>query len=173
MFFTYQGSTQYPIDSDTYKMTDITNTAIISNFNNSILQSVSVNGRSPEQMADDIYGDSSLFWTILYINNVVDPFIDWYMTDSQLYSYCIRIYGESNIYKTRYFKNISTGEYISGDSASIFFTMQSNNQDLPEYITAITNYNHEELKNIKKSQVKIIPKSYISRFVDDYKKALK
>lgn len=36
-------------------------------------------GETPTSLAQDFYDNPELFWTILYINNIVDPFFDWPM----------------------------------------------------------------------------------------------
>lgn len=173
MFFKSQGTTQYKINNDVYEMTDLSNVSVLVNLNRSLLQGISVNSRSPEQIAYDMYGDATLYWTILYINDIVDPFTEWYMSESQIYDYCVRKYGEEKMNQTRYYKNIKTNEVIVGDDALIYKEIESQKKVLPEYVTAITNYMHEQIKNTKRMNIRVIPKAYISRFVDDYKNALK
>jgi hypothetical protein len=173
MFFAYHGAIQYTIFDNEYTMSDITKVSLVIKKSSSVLQSINVDARTPEQIAYDVYGDSSLFWVILFVNNVVDPAIDWHMMEDQLYEYCVRIYGSDGMLKVRYFENTTTNEIITGDEAKQYYDMMANNILLPEYINYVTNYDYEQLLNENKKVVKIIPKTLISKFVEDFKNSLK
>lgn len=172
MFFKAHGTIPYNMFGNEYEMTDLTKSSITIDKTLSVLISVSVNSRTPEQMANDIYGDAKLYWTILLVNNIIDPFIDWHMPDDQLEEYCKRVYGDDML-KVRYFIDNVTREIYAGESASAFYYMMDNNILLPENIEYVRNYDYEILKNENKKTVNIIPKEYIARFVEDFKSTLK
>lgn len=172
MFFKSHGNIPYNIFGNEYNMSDLTKSSITLDRTFSVLQSVNVESRTPENMAADIYGDPKLYWTILYVNNIVDPFIDWYMMEDQLEEYCNRIYGD-NILKIRYFIDKVTGEIITGSAAEPFYEMLENDIILPENIDYVTNFDYEKAINENKKVVKIVPKQFITKFVEDFKKSLK
>lgn len=172
MFFKAHGTIPYNMFGNEYEMTDLTKSTLTIDKTLSSLISVSVNSRTPEEMADDIYGNPKLYWTILLVNNIIDPFIDWHMPDDQLEEYCKRIYGDDML-KIRYFINTITREIFADESATRYYYMMDNNIVLPEDIEYVRNYDYEILKNENKKTVSVIPKEYIARFVEDFKSTLK
>lgn len=56
----------------------------------------------PEEIAYELYGDSSLYWVIFLINNKVDPFYDWIVTPEASITSTIDRYqwvgGENNVH---------------------------------------------------------------------------
>lgn len=174
MFFKFHGDIQYNIFGTEHPMTDITKASITFDKTKLVLKTINVDSRTPEQIAEDEYGDPFLFWTILLVNNIVDPFLEWYMMEDHLYEYCIRIYGnEENMMKVKYFKDRITDEIITGDEAILFQEMHDNGEMLPENIDFVRHYDYEQLRNNHRQLIKIIPKQLITKFVEDFKSSLK
>lgn len=173
MFFKIHGQIQYEINGIDMPMTDITKSSVVLNESKLILQSVDVANRTPEQLSDDLYGTPMYFWTILLINNVIDPFTDWYMIEDHLYDYTIRLYGEENILKVRYFRDTVKEEIVTGDDDARYREMMDNDEQLPEHIEYVTNLDHEKILNNLKKTVKVIPKLNINQFVENTKSALR
>lgn len=174
MFFKYHGQIQYEIFGTEFPLTDITKSSITFDKSKIVMKTINVDSRTPEQVAEDEYDDPELFWTILLVNNIVDPFIGWYMMEDHLYEYCIRIYGsEENMLKVKYFKNTDTDEIITGDEANTFHEMYNNSEQLPENIDFVRHYDYEQLVNNQKKVIKVIPKQLITKFVEDFKSSLK
>ena len=71
------GSTRTMVDI--YKRGHIKQTKNKKLYDNIIMKG----GQTPERLATNIYGDPSLFWQILYANNVISR-NDWSLTDIQL-----------------------------------------------------------------------------------------
>lgn len=46
-------------------------------------------GESPEQVAEELYGDPEYDWIIFTINNMTNVRSDWPMSGKELYEYCI------------------------------------------------------------------------------------
>lgn len=173
MFFKYHDTIQYDVFGTEYPLTDITKSSITFDKSKLVMKTINVNSRTPEQIAEDEYDDPLLFWTILLANNIVDPFIDWYMMEDHLYDYCIRIYGEEGMLQIRYFINTDTQEIITGDEEMTFREMVENEIPLPENIDFVRHYDYEIFKNNNKKVIKVIPKQLITKFVEDFKSSLK
>lgn len=171
--FKYHKEIDYVVDEEVHRMTNLTKTNIVLNRDKTLLQSIRVDSRTPEQVAHDIYGDAKLFWTILFVNNVIDPFTEWYMSSEQLYDYCVNKYGEDKMYDVIYFMDRNTKDVITGDDANRYFDMLSNNQILPEHIDGVNSFDHEQATNENRNVITVIPKGNITRFVEMYKKGLK
>lgn len=172
MFFKAHKTIDYVIDGEVNTMTNLTKSSLIINKERSVLKSIVVNSRTPEEVANDEYGDPKLYWTVLYVNNIIDPFTEWYMNDDQLYTYAQNKYGD-NIYKIRYFMNLTTRDIITGADADRFFKMLNDGVQLPEEIDSVSNFEHEQNVNQNRNVIKIIPKNNITRFVEQFKKSLK
>lgn len=174
MFFKFHGNTQYNIFGTEFPLTDITKVSLSFDKSKVSMRSINVDSRTPEQVADDLYNDPELYWTVLFANNIVDPFLEWFMMEDQLYEYCERIYGgEEGMMKVRYFRDTYTSEIITGDDVEKFQDMMDNDILLPENIEYVTHYAYEQLKNAGKQMIKIIPPELITRFVEDFKQSLK
>lgn len=174
MFFKYHGIVQYNIMGQDVPMTNMTKASIVIDNSKNLFQTINVDSRTPEQVADDLYGDPKLYWTILFVNNIIDPFIDWYMMEDQLERYCIRIYGsEENIMKVRYFENTVKNEIINGDEAEQYYQMMEDHILLPEDINYVTNLDYEKMLNENKKSIRIIPPQMITKFVETFKNSLK
>jgi len=171
--FKYHKEIDYSIDGEIHRMTNLTKTNLILNRDKTLLQSIRVDSRTPEQIAYEVYGDAKLFWTILFVNNIIDPFTEWYMTSDQLYDFCKDKYGEDKMYNVIYFMDRSTKQVITGEDADRFFEMIKNNQILPENIDGVNYFEHEQTINENRNVITIIPKQNISKFVEMYKKMLK
>lgn len=172
MFFKLHGNTPYMIGDTDYMMTDLSRASVIIDSKKTIYQNINVNGRSPEEVAFDIYGDVNLYWVILFVNNIVNPFIDWYMPSDQFEKYCERIYGDK-LMKVKYFKNIVTDEIITGDEVKVFQEMFDSGIQLPEHIAYVTYYDHEKIINENRAMIRVIPKQVVTQFVEEFKKSLK
>lgn len=171
--FKYHKEIDYGIDGEIHNMTNLTKTTIILNRDKTLLQSIMVDSRTPEQVAHDIYGDAKLFWAVLFVNNIIDPFTEWHMSDNQLYQFCENKYGTDKMYDVLYFMDRSDKSVITGDDAERFYQMLENEENLPENIDGVSAFDHEQTINENRNVITIIPKQNISKFVELYKKALK
>lgn len=82
-------------------------------------------GETPEIIADKVYGDPEAHWVIMMLNDVIDPYLDWYMSTSVFDKYINDKYGSiSAAYNTihHYEKKISTRMlgYSGNDQRYIF-----------------------------------------------------
>lgn len=171
-FFETHGNVAYKIGGVDYLMSDLTKASVIIDGKKSTLQSININARTPEQLADDLYGDSRLYWTILWVNNIIDPFTEWYMGQEQLIEYCERKYGE-NLYKVRYYRNSETDENIVDDDMKKFDEYMERGDVLPEHIQYVTNFDYERLLNENRKVIKVVPPSLIHVFTEEFRKSLK
>src|ERR1035437_10339738 len=62
-------------------------------------------GQRPVDIAEIFYGNPTLYWIVLFINDVVDPYYGWLLTDSQLWSYVNKKY--SDPYATHHYEAIT------------------------------------------------------------------
>lgn len=109
----YTFSTGLTIDA--FAMTDITRRVKINDFN---LQNVTsydeydvVDGETPEIIADKLYSNAEYHWTVLIVNEIIDPRYDWPLSVAALQNYVIDQYGASNINAIHHYEN-SSGDTV-------------------------------------------------------------
>ena len=119
------------------------------------------NGETPESIAHKLYGDTELHWVILMINNVVDRYHGWPMSEAQFLQYVNDKY--SNADGLHHYE-ISQS---SGDT-SIKINIGTDNTDYPT-ATIITNYEYEREQQDIKRKIRLLDPSLIGDFVDEFK----
>ena len=70
----------------------------------------------PDTIASDMYEDSTYDWILRLLNNQIDPYYQWYLTDSQLTTNMVNKYGsyEDSISTVLHYKHIThTGIIIN------------------------------------------------------------
>lgn len=63
-------------------------------------------GETPTQLAQDFYGDPKLFWVLLNLNDVINPWFDWPMDYNNLIRYTASKYdlnSETDVYQTQFY----------------------------------------------------------------------
>ena len=101
--------TEYPkIIYNSDMLTDISRRFIIQNIEsntskNIYFEYIIKNWKSPENIAYDFYGSCDYVWAILIINNIVNPFEDWLLSDSEIKSRISSLYG-NNMYSIHHYE---------------------------------------------------------------------
>lgn len=138
-----------------------------------------INGKRPEQISYERYGDEQYYWVILQINNIVDYYNEWPLSYTELQEYLLKKYGSwENIEGVHHYETVETtdddgnvllpaGLVVSKDYE---FKVSQINEDgvLVEYISRpieVTNSTYEERINSKKSEILLLNDKYISDYV--------
>ena len=64
-------------------------------------------------ISNTLYGSPYYFWIIILLNDMVDPFWSWPMSEEQLLLFCQQKYGRDNIYKTHHYESSTSGDLYS------------------------------------------------------------
>lgn len=143
-------------DGKTYQLT--TDVFRRSNFISSVIQNIAfydeydiADGETPEIIADRAYDNPALHWIIMMANNIVDPILDWPMTQNQLIKYSEDKY--DNIYAIHHYED---------DNGNIV------NSGFP-----VSNIQYEEALNEEKRRIKIVRKEIVPDIVDEFTKLIK
>lgn len=129
----------------------------------------------PEQLAYQLYGDPNLYWVLLLINQIVDPWHGWIKDDQAVQEYTKNKYAnvtggafavhhhespEGDIfYDLVEFPVGSQQWYDSGDTNRQFIQYTGD-------LVPITRIEHELNLNEEKRVIKVIRNSDITRFLD-------
>jgi hypothetical protein len=145
----------------------MTNVCIRLNFINKIKNNASIfqyvpirTGQRPEDIANIYYGDPSLYWIVLWMNDVVDPYYGWLLTDNQLMEYANVKY--ANVYATHHY------ETIAGSNLPIGTIVNQGTA----FSQAITNLAYEQTQNEKKRNIKILQPQYKAQVLAEYQAEL-
>lgn len=117
----------------------------------------------PEQIAGELYNNPFLHWTIMYMNDMNSIYSDWPINETALGEFVTKKYGSGNEYATHHYEKRPEG--ITMDTDFIL-------EIYGEAGTLVTNYDYEYEKNEAKRFIKVIKPSYISSFVESFKRAL-
>ena len=119
-------------------------------------------GETPEIVADKYYGNPQYHWVVVLVNNITNWY-DWPLETVAYSNYLIDKYGD-NIEGTHHHEISQT----SGDT-----TIQLEVSSDTAGATAVTNREYEERLQDEKRQIRLIDKSYLSFFVEEFKKIVK
>ena len=122
-------------------------------------------GETPEMIADKLYGDSTLHWVVLMVNNIVDRYHEWPMAGNQFLDYVNEKY--SNPSATHHYEIAQS----SGDT-SVKINIGTDNTDYPT-ATAITNFEFEQTDQDNKRKIRLLDPRFIDDFVSEFKDLMK
>ena len=120
-------------------------------------------GERPEDIAYFLYGDTEYHWVLLVINNIIDPYNEWYYTPEQLEALVEQRYGEGNLNAThhwaRYDNPLICEDY---DAARVA------NGELFE----VTHLEHEQFENDARQNIKVLHPRYLNDFVNEFNRLI-
>lgn len=132
-------------------------------------------GERPDIVAFKYYGDSTLDWIILMVNNIIDPVYDWPMAHKSFEKYLKNKYGSLSVAHStnhEYRKVLNQqstlfdGTFVSKRTLVVDeTTYNSLNVSMRE---AISKYQYEEELNESKRQIKLIDSDYVSDIINQY-----
>ena len=118
-------------------------------------------GDQPDMVAHKYYGDSTLHWVIVTINNITSRY-DWPLDQVALSQFVNDKYSNPN--GTHHHEIDAT----SGDTTKKLIVSSDT-----DGATAITNYEYEERENDKKRRIRLLDREYLSQFVEEFDNLIK
>lgn len=113
-------------------------------------------GMKPEDVAYRFHNNIDLHWLVLMVNNIYDPFYEWYMTDQEVLAYSKLVYGDPGYLDIRY--------WIKDD---IIYQTDIGNA------VAVTNYEWEIMENDKRQIIKVVYPEYVDQIVSKFDQLVK
>ena len=144
------------------------------------LQSYTIQeGMRPDNVAENLYGNSELDWIILVTANIINVRDEWPMSGDVLYQYCEDKYGlainDTRHHETEEVRN-SEGKLIlpAGQIVDRDYTIPNplvfNTTINP--VVPISNFLAETRVNEQKRSIKVMRREYLTMFMMDMKEAL-
>jgi hypothetical protein len=136
------------------------------------------NGKRPDQISYELYGDEQYYWIILQINDIVDYYSQWPLTTTELDKYILKKYGSySNASLPHHWETVETFDddgnlVLPGGlrmSSNFSYTYRSSiNGAFVEKVSLpvmVTNYEYEQSENEKKKNIFVLNERYINDFI--------
>lgn len=114
---------------------------------------------TPEKVSYSAYGTMEYWWLVCAVNNVVDPFYDWIMTDSEVMQYALKIHGEDGINDIHHWLD-SDGLAYPEDSPE--------NDRVP-----VTHIEHMMEMNEDKREIMLVRKDFVTKIEKEFKEIMK
>ena len=113
-----------------------------------------------EAVSFKFYGDSGYHWIIMLVNDILDPYYGWPLSDSELKDHVTHKYGAGNENATHHYKPSQFSD-LPPD------TILDESVD-PSERTAVTNFEHETEVNEAKRAIRILRKEFIQLVVREF-----
>lgn len=148
----------------TFNKTQVRDTTLRLDFIKKIKGNISLfefivlkDNQRPEDIALEFYGDPNLYWIVLYMNDVIDPYFDWLLSESRLFDYVADKYGAENVYSTHHYE-LESGLWVDFGTPGA---------------REITNLQYETNLNEEKRKLKVLKNRYIPQVLEEYKRELR
>lgn len=160
-----------PTKPDPYKTaTNIINSLVVKYepmYNTTLFYFHSVqDGQKPEDIAWEFYSDASLHWIIILLNNIVDPYFNWVLSQQELEAYVSSKY--ANVNDIHHFIDIRTSEWVDDYDFQRYYADWEAQTPLPHYISPVTNMMYESDVNNDKRNIKVLQERYLNDFVNQF-----
>jgi len=117
-------------------------------------------GEKPEDIAFKYYGDATLHWVILLVNDIVDRFHQWPMTVPQFEKFVIDKYDNPD---ALHHYEISQ---VSGDTTTTI-NIGTDNTGHPT-ASNISNRQFEEAQQLIYSQIRLLKTEFLEKFIEEF-----
>jgi hypothetical protein len=127
-------------------------------------------GDLPESVSEKLYKTPKYYWTILFINNIIDPMTEWYMDSATLEKF-VEVKYPDGLYGIHHFYDTAI-DRICDDVDDARLRLLIGTPNFPSEIIPVTNYQYELELNEKRREISVINPKAITRFVDEYQRIL-
>lgn len=121
-------------------------------------------GEKPEDIAFKYYGDASLHWIVIIVNDVVDRFHQWPMGVEAFEQFLKDKYDNPN--GIHHYEITKT----SGDTSEVI-NIGSDKTSHPTAVS-VSNYQYEESVQVARGQIRLLKKEFLFQFIKEFKTLL-
>ena len=124
-------------------------------------------GENPEDVAFKWFGSADLHWVILLTNNVTDRYYDWPLSQPDFAEFLTDKYGAGNEDSAHHYELVRSSGKTTSSGPSDYSHRVEVNSDETDAIT-VTNREYEERLQDQKRQIKLLSKSFLADFIDEF-----
>ena len=135
------------------------------------------NNERPDQVAEKVYGNVNYDWVLLLVNNIINVYDEWPMTEQELYNYMVRKYGKDEVESIHHWETqeirstrgdiqLRAGFEVTED----FQYMRPDGTMVPkaELIRPLSNYDYESGLNDYKRGIHVLKPQFLNAFVEEF-----
>tara|TARA_R100000234_G_scaffold13473_1_gene7495 strand:- start:361 stop:903 length:543 start_codon:yes stop_codon:yes gene_type:complete len=124
-------------------------------------------GENPEDVAFKWFGSADLHWVILLTNNVTDRYYDWPLSQPDFAEFLTDKYGAGNEDSAHHYELVRSSGKTTSSGPSDYSHRVEVNSDETDAIT-VTNREYEERLQDQKRQIKLLSKSFLADFIEEF-----
>ena len=146
-------------------------------------QYVVQNGKRPEQISYEVYGDEQFYWVILQVNGITDYYTQWPLSQIELREFMLKKYGNWSVIESpHHWETVETydeddnlvmpGGMVVDQDFEYFYWVdpQSRTTQKKVEVAEVTNAQYEERLNEQKATIDILDKRYIYDYQREVRK---
>ena len=126
-------------------------------------------GDSPETIAYKVYGDTSYFWVVCSLNNVVNRYHDWPLDEFNFQQFVADKYDNPNAIH-HYEKTQSSGKLVGSGPSDYDHKIEVNSDTAGAQ--SVSNREYENRIQDEKRQIRILSPQYLPAFEDEFVKLI-
>ena len=135
------------------------------------------NNQRPDQVADEVYGNVNYDWVILLVNNIINVYDEWPMTEQELYNYMVRKYGEDDVesihhWVTQEVRSTRGDIQLRADIQvpEDFQYARPDGTMVPkaELVRPMSNYDYESGLNDYKRGIHVLKPQFLNSFIEEF-----
>ena len=128
-------------------------------------------GERAELVSYKYYSDAKYYWTLYVINNIINPYHDWPMSQIELDEYVKRKYHRPM--QIKHFIDLRTNQIMDEVDEEIVHNYFENEGSYPFYASPVTHYQYENEKNIANKDIMVLNPLYLQKFIKKYHEELR
>ena len=129
-------------------------------------------GEKPEDIATKLYGDPTLHWVVLLVNDITDRYYQWPMTEPQFAEFLTDKYGAGSEDGVHHYEITQASGRSTGQGPDDYSHKVEVNSDEDDAET-ITNRQYEQRLQDKYGQIRLLDKQYLNQFLREFDRLIK
>ena len=129
-------------------------------------------GENPEDVAFKYYDDAELHWVVLLVNNIVDRYYEWPLTDPQFQAFLTDKYGAGNEDSAHHYEITQQSGRTTSNGADDYSHKVEVNSD-EDNAETITNRAYERRLQDKYRQIRLLDPRYLQTFLQEFDRLIR
>ena len=135
------------------------------------------NNQRPDQVAEEVYGNVNYDWVVLLVNNIINVYDEWPMTEQELYNYMVRKYGKDDVegihhWVTQEVRSTRGDIQLRADMQvpENFEYTRVDGTLVPkeDLVRPISNYDYESGLNDYKRGIHVLKPQFLNSFIEEF-----